>query len=134
MLQLAVYWGQDSSGTQNQLSTYCDSPSVDIIPLAFLYTFFGPSSAPLLDLSNICSSSGNGVFPGTKLANCAFLAADIEYCQGKGKAVTLSLGGAQASVGFTSDEQAIEFADTIWEMFLGGNSSVRPFGTAVLDG
>ncbi|KAG5352040.1 hypothetical protein C0989_004032 [Termitomyces sp. Mn162] len=62
------------------------------------------------------------------------MAADISACQAKGKIVTLSLGGASASVGFLSDGQAATFAQTIWDLFLGGSSSIRPFGTAVLDG
>jgi chitinase len=48
--------------------------------------------------------------------------------------VTLSIGGATGDVGFTSDSQAKEFADTIWNLFLGGSSSMRPFGDATLDG
>lgn len=48
--------------------------------------------------------------------------------------LTLSLGGGGGTYGFTSDTQAESFADTIWNLFLGGSSSTRPFGTAVLDG
>lgn len=55
-------------------------------------------------------------------------------CQSKGKIVTMSLGGATGSVGFSSDSQAETFADTVWNTFLGGSSSTRPFGNAVLDG
>jgi chitinase len=38
------------------------------------------------------------------------------------------------SVGFTDDDQGTAFAETIWNLFLGGTSSTRPFGSAVLDG
>ncbi|KAG6815859.1 hypothetical protein H0H87_010715 [Tephrocybe sp. NHM501043] len=62
------------------------------------------------------------------------MADDITACQAKGKIITLSLGGASASVGFQSDSQATAFAQTIWDLFLGGSSSTRPFGTAILDG
>lgn len=44
------------------------------------------------------------------------------------------MGGATGSVGFSSDSQAEAFADTVWDLFLGGSSSTRPFGSAVLDG
>ncbi|KAG6846223.1 hypothetical protein H0H93_015307, partial [Arthromyces matolae] len=81
-----------------------------------------------------CSVSGNGAFHGTALPKCEFLADDIKTCQENGKIVTISLGGADASVGFTSAEQAQKFADTIWNTFLGGSSDTRPFGDAVLDG
>jgi chitinase len=55
------------------------------------------------------------------LANCSFLATDIKQCQSKGKIVTLSLGGANAQVGFSSDAQAAGFATNIWNMFLGSS-------------
>ena len=34
----------------------------------------------------------------------------------------------------TSDDQAETFAQSIWDNFLGGTSSTRPFGDAILDG
>lgn len=81
-----------------------------------------------------CSSSGNSVFKGTALAKCDDMADDIKTCQKAGKIVTLSLGGATGVVGFSSDSEAETFADTIWNLFLGGDSAVRPFGDAILDG
>ena len=74
------------------------------------------------------------MFAGTQLPNCQFLASAIQTCQSKGKIVTLSLGGATGAAGFTSDAQASQFATTLWNLFLGGSSSTRPFGNAVLDG
>ena len=62
------------------------------------------------------------------------MASDIKYCQSQGKIITLSLGGAASSVGFVNESQAEGFATTIWESFLGGESDLRPFGDAVLDG
>ena len=76
----------------------------------------------------------SGVFPGTNLPNCAFLAKDIKTCQSKGKIVTLSLGGATGAAGFSSAAQAASFGDTIWNVFLGGKNGTRPFGDAELDG
>ncbi|THH31700.1 hypothetical protein EUX98_g2472 [Antrodiella citrinella] len=139
---LAVYWGQDSYGAthndpannQMTLSAYCQDDSIDAFPIAFLNVFFGAGGLPSIDLANTCSSSSDPVFDGTQLANCQFLATDIQTCQSKGKIVTLSLGGATGAAGFTSDSQAQSFADTLWNLFLGGSSSTRPFGNAVLDG
>lgn len=75
------------------------------------------------------------MFPGTALANCqAAMEADIKTCQSKGKIITLSLGGATGQIGFSSDSQAQTFATQIWNLFLGGSSSTRPFGNAILDG
>jgi chitinase len=67
------------------------------------------------------------------LPDCTFLASDINDCQAKGKIVTLSIAGA-TSIALASDSQAEQFADTIWNLFLGGSSSLRPFGDAILDG
>ncbi|EJC98222.1 glycoside hydrolase [Fomitiporia mediterranea MF3/22] len=140
---LVLYWGQNSYGAthsdvanfQKRLGFYCTSDSVtDTFPLAFLTAAFGEGGLPSIDLSNICNQNDNATFPGTQLPNCAALAPDIESCQAAGKIVTLSIGGATGAIGFTSDSQAETFADTIWNVFLGGSSSTRPFGAAVLDG
>ncbi|KAF8898407.1 class III chitinase [Infundibulicybe gibba] len=138
-----IYWGQNSYGAvhgtdsanfQKTLSFYCQDNAIDVFPIAFLNVFFGTGGAPSINLANTCNPTDNATFPGTNLANCASLATDIQTCQGKGKIITLSLGGATGSVGFQSDSQATTFAQTIWDMFLGGSSSTRPFGSAVLDG
>ncbi|PFH49205.1 glycoside hydrolase family 18 protein [Amanita thiersii Skay4041] len=131
---LAVYWGQDSAGQQQRLSFYCEDDTVDIIPLAFLYVFFDKGGYPVMDFSNICSNFGGNSFSGTNLADCSFLAEDIQTCQKKGKVVLLSLGGATAKVGFGDDSQAEGFAELIWNTFLGGKNDIRPFGSAILDG
>ncbi|KAF5355650.1 hypothetical protein D9756_004210 [Leucocoprinus leucothites] len=107
--------------------------AIDVIPMAFLYVFFGEGGKPIVDFSNICSQGG-AQFPNSDLADCSFLASDIKTCQSKGKLVTISLGGATAKVGFSSAGQANDFAETVWDMFLGGKSNTRPFGDAVLDG
>ena len=44
------------------------------------------------------------------------------------------MGGQGGGGAFSSDAQASAFGDTIWNIFLGGSSSIRPFGGAVLDG
>lgn len=62
------------------------------------------------------------------------MAEDIKTCQDKGKIVTLSMGGATGAAVFTDDAQAEDFAQTVWDLFLGGDSDTRPFGDAVLDG
>ncbi|KAG7099508.1 hypothetical protein E1B28_001354 [Marasmius oreades] len=140
---VAVYWGQNSYGAvhgtdtanfQKRVSAYCQDNSIDVIPIAFVNVFFGPGGLPSMNLANTCNPTDNATFPGTNLPNCASLASDIKTCQSKGKILTLSLGGATGSVGFQSDDQANSFAQTVWDLFLGGSSSTRPFGDAVLDG
>ncbi|KAF8588618.1 carbohydrate-binding module family 5 protein [Ramaria rubella] len=139
---VAVYWGQNSYGAthsdvvnyQKTISFYCADDAIDVIPVAFVNTFFGTGGLPVMNLANTCNNVDNATFPGSELPNCTVLASDITTCQAKGKIVTISLGGAGGSVGFQSDAQASSFADQIWNLFLGGSSSTRPFGTAVLDG
>ncbi|RCI02166.1 Chitinase 1 [Rhizopus stolonifer] len=140
---LVDYWGQNSygaangndpSGWQQPLRFYCEDDAVDVLPIAFLTTFFGVGGEPQINLANYCNSADNATFPGSNLANCQNISPDIKYCQSKGKLITLSLGGATGGVGFQSDAQASAFADTLWNLFFGGNSNTRPFGDAVLDG
>ncbi|KAG6840717.1 hypothetical protein C0991_004803 [Blastosporella zonata] len=108
--------------------------TINAFPIAFLNVFFSTGGLPEINLANTCNPTDSGAFSGTSLANCQFLAADIQACQAKGKIITLSLGGATGAASFTSAAQAQAFADTIWNLFLGGSSSTRPFGAAVLDG
>ena len=62
------------------------------------------------------------------------MSTQIEQCQASGTTVSISLGGEISQVGFTDDSEAENFADVIWDMFLGGSGPERPFGDAVLDG
>ncbi|KAF5383765.1 hypothetical protein D9615_003771 [Tricholomella constricta] len=140
---LAVYYGQNSYGAthgsdtanwQKNLATYCQDNTINAFPIAFMNVFFSTGGLPEINMANTCNANDQGVFPGTSLAQCQFLAADIKACQARGKIVTLSLGGATGAATFSSDAQAQTFADTVWNLFLGGSSSTRPFGDAVLDG
>ncbi|KAI6156537.1 carbohydrate-binding module family 5 protein [Pisolithus tinctorius] len=137
---LAVYWGQDSYGANNPsdttnwqqpISYYCNDDAIDTFPVAFLDQFFTTGGLPSINLANSCT---NPPFSGTSMPNCTFLGPDIEACQAAGKIVTISLGGATGSAGFSNDSQAQAFAQTIWDLFLEGSSPDRPFGSAVLDG
>lgn len=108
---------------------------IDVFPIAFLTSFYGEGDLPSINLGNTCNSGNSVEFAGTQLLDCSFLASDIKECQAAGKIVTLSIGGASSgNVGFQNDIQATQYAQVIWDVFLGGTSSTRPFGTAVLDG
>ena len=118
----AYYHAQNSYGAthssdvanfQQRISFYCADNAIDVFPVAFLTTFFGAGGLPVLNLANICNNVDNATFPGSQLPNCAVLASDITTCQAKGKIITLSLGGAGGSVGFSSDAQAVSFADQV---------------------
>ncbi|KAF2234108.1 glycoside hydrolase family 18 protein, partial [Viridothelium virens] len=148
---VAVYYGQTSSTAAGGLLTLCQDPSVDIIILAFVYTFFGPNNYPSASFGPGCSGSTTSQAqsaPG--LPSCPQLATEITQCQTIGKPVLLSLGGYIATTAFSSSAQATQFANTIWDLFGGGGNSssssssssstnsdstaLRPFGSVVVDG
>ncbi len=125
---MGVYWGQNSAGSQNDLSDYCDS-DIDIFLLAFMNIFPGNNDVPGLNFANKCDDTfSNG------LLHCTTIGSNIKDCQEKGKKVLLSLGGAIGDYGFTSDSEAEDFADTLWKMFGEGESETRPFDDAIIDG
>jgi len=131
-----VYWGQESDGSEQALRNYCTG-TFDVIVMAFVYNFptdaDTPGSAyPALNFAGHCSTSYNSANP--NLLICPEIAADITYCQSQGVQILLSFGGAEGTYGFSSDTSATTFATTVWNMFLGGSSTIRPFGSAVLDG
>lgn len=123
---MVYYYGQNSAGTQRPLAEYCQADSADAFVLAFMNAF--PNIQ--LNFANACQTT----FPGNQLLHCPSMAKDIKYCQSKGKAILLSMGGASGAYGFTSDSEAKQFADIVWNMFLGGSVDQRPFDDAVLDG
>jgi chitinase len=89
------------------------------------FLVFGPFASYFVNVSDVLRHQ----LIGTNLLDCSFLAADIQKCQAKGKTVTISLGGA-----ISDGTPSAALADQIWNLFLGGSSATRPFGSAVLDG
>ncbi|GMM48472.1 chitinase [Pichia kluyveri] len=128
---VALYWGQNSAGTQETLASYCQSESADIYILSFM-DIFGYSYSPQINFANACETA----FEGSSLLHCSNIAADIKTCQSLGKKVLLSLGGASGAYGFSDDASAETFATTLWNTFgAGSDSSVkRPFDDSIVDG
>jgi len=129
-----IYWGQESNGDESSLATYCATGHWDVIVLAFVYNFPTDKNSqyPAMNFAGHCGSSYNKANP--HLLICPTIGADIITCQSRGVQILLSFGGAEGTYGFNSDSQASTFADTVWNMFLGGNGAIRPFGNAILDG
>ncbi|KAK1270000.1 hypothetical protein QJS04_geneDACA008124 [Acorus gramineus] len=117
---IAIYWGQD--GRELTLSEACNSGLYEYVNIAFLYDFGPP---PELNLAGHCDPNSG---------TCNGLHNDIAECQTLGIKVFLSLGGAVGNHSIPTTAAAQELADYIWENFLGGSSSDRPLGPAVLDG
>lgn len=119
---IAIYWGQN--GNEGTLRETCATGNYDYVILAFLATF-GNGQTPMINLAGHCDPYSNG---------CTGLSSDIESCQAEGVKVILSLGGAAGSYSLTSTADARSVATYLWNNFLGGQSSSRPLGAAVLDG
>lgn len=128
---IAVYWGQNSQGSQARLSEYCQSSDAGIFILSFLDIF--PTSMGL-NFANACSET---YADNSNLLHCTQIASDIQTCQSLGKKVLLSLGGASGAYGFTDTTEAETFAQTLWDTFgEGENASTidRPFDSTLIDG
>eukprot|EP00727_Mastigamoeba_balamuthi_P004699 m51a1_g14227 putative glycoside hydrolase family 18 protein (455) ;mRNA; f:200212-201908 len=131
---MVLYWGQN--GNEGPLRNFCADSTFDILILSFMHVFPNGESKdgvqyPLINLAGHCET----IFPDMQqLLTCPDVAQDIKYCQSRGKAVLMSMGGAAGAYSLGSQQIAEAFAQTFWDMFLGGGSSHRPFGSAVLDG
>ncbi|XP_065871490.1 hevamine-A-like [Euphorbia lathyris] len=119
---ISIYWGQD--GREKELAQTCARGNFEYVNIAFL-SQFGNGQTPVLNLAGHCVPDNNG---------CAWLSSHIESCQTNGIKVFLSIGGGVRGYNLTSPEDAMEVATYIWNNFLGGTSSSRPLGPAVLDG
>ncbi|KAI1349288.1 putative class III chitinase [Xylaria sp. FL0043] len=130
---ISVYWGQNSAGganTQDRLQTYCDDNGINIINISFLVGIKTPS-VNFASATDKCTA-----ISGTSLFSCPEIEEDIKYCQGQGKTILLSIGGATYSEGgFTDEASATAAAQNVWDLF-GSNTAAsnRPFGSAVVDG
>ncbi|KAI3749075.1 hypothetical protein L6452_12635 [Arctium lappa] len=118
---ISTYWGQRTD--EGTLAAACATGNYQFVNIAFLTTF-GNGQTPVLNLAGHCDP----------LSTCSGLTSDIRSCQSQGVKVFLSLGGATGSYSLSSPENAQEVSDYLWNNFLGGQSSSRPFGDAVLDG
>lgn len=125
---LVLYWGQASAGSQESLASYCQNSPGDIYIISFISSFGGSNELTM----NIAGY--NDYFSGTGLLDASALGEEIKTCQSLGKKVMISLGGAAGTYGFTSDSNAEDVAEQLWNYLGGGTSSTRPFGDAVIDG
>ncbi|EOY02495.1 hypothetical protein SCA6_017726 [Theobroma cacao] len=119
---ISIYWGQNQQ--EGTLADTCKTGRFEYVIISFLCVF-GNNQIPQLDLDDHCDPSTKG---------CVGLADDIRSCQSRGVKVLLSIGGGDGVYILVSSEEAKEFADYLWNNYLGGNSTDRPFGDAVLDG
>uniref|UniRef100_A0ACD5VX35 Uncharacterized protein n=1 Tax=Avena sativa TaxID=4498 RepID=A0ACD5VX35_AVESA len=119
---IAVYWGQNDG--EASLAQTCASGNYEFIIVAFLRKF-GKGQNPQLDLASHCHPSSGG---------CGGQSKEIKACQRRGIKVLLSIGGGDGGYGLSSPGDASQVAMYLWNNYLGGTSSSRPLGDAVLDG
>ncbi|GAB4853446.1 hypothetical protein Ancab_017636 [Ancistrocladus abbreviatus] len=120
---IAIYWGQGGV-PETTLNQTCATKLYSYVNIAFLYKF-GNGSTPEINLSGHCDPSSGG---------CKAISSEIKYCQSLGIKVLLSIGGGTSTYTLTSKHEATKLASYLWDNFLGGHSSSRPLGSAVLDG
>lgn len=133
---IAIYWGTgNSQGKDPNFATVCATPQYDIIIISFANKIGSHTrnadGYPEMSISG-CGSAINSANP--YLPDCSAVGALIPTCQAAGKKVILSLGGGDASVGFNSNAEGTAYATMLWNLLLGGDGNVRPFGAAILDG
>ncbi|THG12931.1 hypothetical protein TEA_014554 [Camellia sinensis var. sinensis] len=116
---IAIYWGRDRN--EGTLFETCDTKRFSYVIITDLFIFSDDSTDPLLRLDGHCNTTANG---------CAALSSDICHCQNLGIKVMLSIEGYSLE----SKSHAKNVSDYLWNNYLGGNSSSRPFGNAVLNG
>lgn len=119
---IAIYWGQN--GNEGTLSETCATGKYTHVILAFL-NVFGNGQTPQINLAGHCNPSTN---------SCTKFSSEIKDCQSKGIKVLLSIGGGIGTYTLSSIEDARNVSTFLWNTFLGGKSSSRPLGDAVLDG
>ncbi|GAB1744554.1 hypothetical protein NU219Hw_g1958t1 [Hortaea werneckii] len=140
---VVTYWGQNSYGqgsgelAQQRLAKYCANTDIDVISMAFLYQITtGIGGQPVVNFAN--QQNNCTIHSGTGLLNCPEIAEDIFTCQSKYQnTILLSVGGATYTErGFSSLEIANQAANNIWMTFgpKQDESTLRPFGSAVIDG
>ncbi|KAJ1760189.1 Chitinase 2 [Coemansia sp. RSA 1807] len=136
---VVTYWGQNSWGGahldspdnwEKPLASYCEDSTFDVINISFL-TNYNLTGLPVLNHAFHCETTYNY----TNTLHCPDIGTDIKKCQDNGKKIVLSLGGGNIyTYGLSSEADGQAFADTVWNMFLGGTHKYRPYDDAVLDG
>ncbi|KAL6971972.1 Acidic endochitinase [Sarracenia purpurea var. burkii] len=119
---IAIYWGQN--GNEGTLAQTCATGRFSYVNIAFLYKF-GNGQTPEINLAGHCNPATNG---------CTVVSDGIRACQKNGIKVMLSIGGGVGNYSLASKADARTVSVYLWNNFLGGTSSSRPLGTAVLDG
>lgn len=122
-----VYWGQTGSES-DRLRNFCDTPGFEYVTVGFVNR--SPEKDPsglkypgtdfAVHCMNVRYKDHKGV-DSNLLSKCGRIAADVRYCQKKGKKVLLSIGGAwdppASDYTISSPAEGEYFAQFIWGAF-----------------
>ena len=137
-----VYYSQTDLTPFVSLTQICNDPNVDIVILAFVTHLVAAGGYPAMNMASNCwaPNAAQQTANATNLLDCVGdgSAAKIAQYQQQGKKVMLSLGGSVGDLSLSSEAQAVQVANTLWNLFLGGTdptvAPLRPYGSVILDG
>ncbi|KIX93249.1 uncharacterized protein Z520_11104 [Fonsecaea multimorphosa CBS 102226] len=137
-----VYYSQTDLTPVISLAQICNDPAVDVVILAFVTSLISNGGYPAMNMASNCWAphAAQQAAGATGLLDCVGdgFSSMIATCQQQGKKVLLSLGGSVGTLTMSSQDQAVEVANTLWSLFLGGSNAtlapLRPYGNIVLDG
>ncbi|EXJ66590.1 uncharacterized protein A1O5_10260 [Cladophialophora psammophila CBS 110553] len=137
-----VYYSQTDLTPVIPLTQVCNDPAIDVVILAFVTNLISDGGYPAMNMASNCwaPNADQQAAGATKLLDCVGdgFASKIATCQQQGKKVLLSLGGSVGNLTMPSNDNAVEVANTLWSLFLGGLDPslmpLRPYGNVVLDG
>jgi chitinase len=144
---LAVYWGQDLFGRANPdagalweqpLVDACAGSPYDFVILSYVTDVAsGSDGTPMSfqqNFSNHCTA-GSPLDGAPNLTNCDDIAAGVSACHQAGKNVLIAVG--EQDIGLESDldgSVGAQAAQSMWDLYLGGDAAARPFPGQTLDG
>ncbi|OAP64134.1 hypothetical protein AYL99_00106 [Fonsecaea erecta] len=137
-----VYYSQTDLTPIISLTQVCNDPDVDVVILAFVTHLISNGGYPAMNMASNCwaPNAAQQAAGATGLLDCVGdgFASKIATCQRQGKKVLLSLGGSVGDLTMPSTNEAVEVANILWSLFLGGTNAsltpLRPYGNVVLDG
>ncbi|XP_066930115.1 uncharacterized protein [Clytia hemisphaerica] len=135
--EVVLFWGQNTARLpEKDLSYFCETGKYDTIVISYITEFFANQITryPGMNLAVHCWKLPSKAYP--NLFNCPNLGKAIATCKKKGIKILLGIRGERGNKWLTSKQDAEDFANRIWDLFLGGDKSprLRPFGTVKLDG
>lgn len=114
-----------------KLEDFCSDDSVDAVIIPLLdFTQLDKDWSSIKFKARNCEDNGKTT-KNNRVSNCPGYIPGIEKCKKNKKQVFGQLTGLE---GFESENQAQQFADSVWYMFGNNMAGLRPFGKNVLDG